>query len=141
MNLLSILLQVVTSDIATTVADTLNTVKAAAATIPATTPKVEMDYLDLTMKGGIVMIPIFLLSFIGTYIFIERLIVIRKASKQDDTFMNKIKDYIMEGKVESATKLCQITDTPSSRMIEKGISRLGKPMNDVLVAIENVGNM
>ena len=70
MNLLSILLQVVTSDIATTVADTLNTVKAAAATIPATTPKVEMDYLDLTMKGGIVMIPIFLLSFIGTYIFI-----------------------------------------------------------------------
>ncbi len=141
MNLLSILLQVATSDVATTVADTLNTVKSAATAVSASVPKVEMDYLDLTMKGGIVMIPIFLLSFIGTYIFVERLIVIHKASEEDDTFMNKIKDYIMEGKVESATKLCQITDTPSSRMIEKGISRLGKPMNDVLVAIENVGNM
>ena len=54
--------------------------------------------------------------------------------------MNRIKDYILEGKIESATKLCQQNDT-SARMIEKGISRLGKPMNDVLVAIENVGNI
>ncbi|MBQ1650787.1 MAG: MotA/TolQ/ExbB proton channel family protein, partial [Paludibacteraceae bacterium] len=64
-----------------------------------------------------------------------------KASKEDKDFMNRIKDYITDGKIDSATKLCQKTNTPSARMIEKGISRLGKPMNDVLVAIENVGNI
>jgi biopolymer transport protein ExbB len=55
--------------------------------------------------------------------------------------MDRIKDYIMEGKIDSATNLCQQVNTPAARMIEKGISRLGKPMNDVLVAIENVGNL
>ena len=55
--------------------------------------------------------------------------------------MNRIKDYIHEGKVDSALNLCRSTNTPSARMIEKGITRLGRPMNDVLVAIENVGNL
>ena len=87
------------------------------------------------------MIPLLILSIIAVYIFIERLVTIRKASKEDKDFMNRIKDYITDGKIDSATKLCQKTNTPSARMIEKGISRLGKPMNDVLVAIENVGNI
>ena len=75
------------------------------------------------------------------YIFIQRLMVIRRAGKEDETFMNRIKDYIHEGKVDSALNLCRSTNTPSARMIEKGITRLGRPMNDVLVAIENVGNL
>lgn len=101
-----------------------------------------MNYFDMAMKGGpIIMIPLLILSIIAVYIFIERLVTIRKASKEDKDFMNRIKDYITDGNIDSATKLCQKTNTPSARMIEKGISRLGKPMNDVLVAIENVGNI
>jgi biopolymer transport protein ExbB len=78
---------------------------------------------------------------LAIYLFIERLVTLKQASKEDSTFMNRIKDYIYEGKIDAAKKLCQNTDTPTSRMVEKGISRLGRPMSDVLVAIENVGNM
>lgn len=120
----------------TMVADTLTSAAAEAPQV------VEMNYFDMAMKGGpIIMIPLLILSIIAVYIFIERLVTIRKASKEDKDFMNRIKDYITDGKIDSATKLCQKTNTPSARMIEKGISRLGKPMNDVLVAIENVGNI
>lgn len=120
----------------TQIADTLVTTASEAPQV------VEMNYFDMAMKGGpIIMIPLLILSIIAVYIFIERLVTIRKASKEDKDFMNRIKDYITDGKIDSATKLCQKTNTPSARMIEKGISRLGKPMNDVLVAIENVGNI
>jgi biopolymer transport protein ExbB len=100
-----------------------------------------MNIWDLAIKGGWLMIPIALLLFIAVAIFIERILVIRKADKEDPTFMNRIKDYIHEGRIDSAINLCRMTNTPISRMIEKGISRLGRPMNDILVAIENVGNM
>lgn len=107
-----------------------------------TTPtEAQINVIDLAFKGGWIMIVLLLLSLIAIYIFIQRLIVIRRAGKEDETFMNRIKDYIHEGKVDSALNLCRSTNTPSSRMIEKGISRLGRPMNDVLVAIENVGNL
>ena len=84
------------------------------------------------------MVVLLLLSLMAIYIFVQRLIIIRRAGKEDETFMNRIKDYIHEGKVDSALNLCRSTNTPSARMIEKGITRLGRPMNDVLVAIENV---
>ena len=100
-----------------------------------------MNIWDLALKGGWLMIPIALLLFIAIAILIERIFVIKKADKEDSTFMNRIKDYIHEGKIDSAINLCRMTDTPISRMIEKGISRLGRPMNDILVAIENVGNI
>lgn len=119
------------------VADSL--ANAAAAEAPQV---VEMNYFEMAMKGGpLIMIPLLILSIIAVYIFIERLVTIRKASKEDKDFMDRIKDYITDGKIDSATKLCQTAGTPYARMIEKGISRLGKPMNDVLVAIENVGNI
>ncbi len=105
------------------------------------TVPVEMNLLDMALKGGWIMLPLLLLGILAVYIFIERLIVVKKASKKDATFMNKIKDYINEGKIEAALTLCKKTDTPYSRMIEKGISRLGRPMNDVMVAVENVGNL
>lgn len=100
-----------------------------------------LSLLDMAFKGGWIMIPLLLLGILAVYIFIERLLVIRKASYKDTTFMNKIKDYINEGKIDAALTLCKNTDTPYSRMIEKGITRLGRPMNDVMVAIENVGNL
>ncbi|MCL1942646.1 MAG: MotA/TolQ/ExbB proton channel family protein [Candidatus Azobacteroides sp.] len=104
-------------------------------------PEAKMNLFDLTLKGGIVMIPIGLLSIIAIFIFFERYFVIRKAGKEDKNFMSRIRNYIHGGKIDSALDLCKTTDTPSARMIEKGITRLGRPMGDVLVAIENVGNI
>lgn len=102
----------------------------------------EMNYWEMAKKGGPwIMIPLLILSIIAVYIFIERYVAIKKASKEDKTFMDRIKDYIIDGNLDSATKLCQQMNNPMARMVEKGISRLGKPMNDVLVAIENVGNI
>lgn len=95
----------------------------------------------LCQDGGPLMIPIALLSLICIYVFIERCIVISRAARQDGTFMRRIRDYIHEGELESALNLCRKTNTPSARLIAKGISRIGRPMNDVLVAIENTGNI
>lgn len=101
----------------------------------------ELNLFDMAVKGGVIMIPLLALCLLAVYIFCERLVVIKHASQKDPSFMDKIKDYIHEGKFEAAMELCQKTDTPYSRMIAKGISRLGRPMNDVQVAIENVGNL
>ena len=109
-----------------------------AVTLPT---EAEINVIDLAFKGGWIMVVLLLLSLMAIYIFVPRLIIIRRAGKEDETFMNRIKDYIHEGKVDSALNLCRSTNTPSARMIEKGITRLGRPMNDVLVAIENVGNL
>ena len=101
----------------------------------------KLTLLDLAIKGGWVMIPIILLSFVAAYIFIERYYVIRKATKEDVNFMNRIKDYIHDGKIDAAVALCKSTDSPSARMVEKGISRLGRPLQDISTAIENVGKL
>ena len=87
------------------------------------------------------MIPLALLLLLCIYVFVERSIVINRASQEDDNFMQRIKGYIHEGEIESALNLCRNAATPYSRLIEKGISRIGRPMNDVLVAIENTGNL
>lgn len=100
-----------------------------------------MTLLDFAIKGGWVMIPIVLLSFVAAYIFIERYYVIRKATMQDQNFMNRIKDYIHDGRVDAALALCRSTDSPSARMIEKGINRLGRPLQDISTAIENAGKL
>ncbi|HOP59026.1 MAG TPA: MotA/TolQ/ExbB proton channel family protein [Bacteroidales bacterium] len=105
------------------------------------TSQVKMTLFDMAIKGGWLMVPIILLSFVAAYIFIERYYVIRKASREDQNFMNRIKDYIHDGKIESAMALCKSTDSLSARMIEKGISRLGRPLNDISTAIENVGKL
>ena len=103
--------------------------------------QMELTLWDMTVKGGWVMIPIILLSFVAAYIFIERYYVIKNASKQDTNFINRIKDYIHEGKIDAALALCKSTDSPSARMVEKGISRLGRPLQDISSAIENVGKL
>jgi biopolymer transport protein ExbB len=100
-----------------------------------------LSFWELTLKGGWIMIPLALLWFIAVYLFIERFWAIKKASKEDTNFMNRIKEYIYEDKVESALALCQAQNTPVARMIEKGIQRIGKPLSDVNAAIENVGNL
>ncbi|MBJ2188488.1 MAG: MotA/TolQ/ExbB proton channel family protein [Muribaculaceae bacterium] len=101
----------------------------------------ELSIWNLCVEGGWIMIPIALLALVCIYILIERAIVIRKATRTDDTFMKRIRDYIHEGEIESALNLCRSNQTPMGRLIAKGISRIGRPMNDVLVAIENTGNL
>jgi biopolymer transport protein ExbB len=119
----------------------VNDMMLAAETVSASSAEVKMNILDLAIKGGWVMIPIVLLFFIAAGICIERLLVIGKALKESDSFMDRIKDYILSGRVDSAKALCQKTNTPYARMIDKGINRLGRPMNDIQVAIENVGTI
>jgi biopolymer transport protein ExbB len=103
--------------------------------------EMSMSMADLYLAGGWVMHIISLLSLIALYIFIERFLVIRKATKVDNNFMNRIKDYMYEGKVDAALQLCRSTNSPQARMIEKGITRLGRPLADVSEAIDNVGKM
>ena len=118
-------------------------VAAAAPVAEATEPIVkELSVWELIKAGGWwIMVPLALLAIVSVYIFFERLFAINHANRQDRSFMDRIKEYIHRGEVDQALKLCQDTNTPYSRMIEKGVSRIGRPMNDVLVAIENVGNM
>lgn len=100
-----------------------------------------LSFWSLLSDGGFLMIPLALLLVVSIYIFTERCIVIRRAGKEDQTFMNRIRDCIHEGDIESAENLCRRTDAPYARLILKGISRMGRPMADVLVAIENTGNL
>lgn len=100
-----------------------------------------MSLWELCLEGGWIMIPLALLALVSIYIFIERAIAVSRASRQDATFMQRIKDYIHDGEIESAQNLCRQTNSPYARMIAKGISRIGRPSSEVLVTIENTGNI
>ncbi|MFA5815428.1 MAG: MotA/TolQ/ExbB proton channel family protein [Bacteroidales bacterium] len=115
--------------------------QANAANTVAKSVNTSLSVWDLTLKGGWIMIPIFLLSILAVYIFVERYFAIRKASIEDQSFMNRVREFIHDGKIEAAIRLSQSTNTPVSRMIEVGISRIGRPMADVNAAIENVGRL
>ena len=107
----------------------------------AATPQTEVSLWDLCLQGGPLMIVLAILSVVCIYIFIERAIVVNRAAKEDTTFMKRIRDYIHEGEIESAFNLCKKNGSPYSRLIAKGISRIGRPVNDILAAVENTGNI
>lgn len=114
----------------------------AADTLAADMPTEEtLNFFSLALKGGFVMIPLAILSIIAMYIFIERYFAISKASKEEYNFMNNIRDFIHEGRIDSAKSLCRNNQSPLSRMISKGINRIGRPLNDINAAIENVGKL
>ena len=119
--------------------EVLDTLQAANTTIE--THATTMSAFELATKGGWIMILLLILLGLSIYVLIERTLVIKKARQEDSTFMNRIKDYIHEGKVDAALGLCRKTDTPAARMVEKGISRIGRPTTDVTSAVENVGNI
>lgn len=96
---------------------------------------------DLFLAGGWIMWVLLALAGVTVFIFVERFIAIRKASKWDINFMNRIRDFIYEGKIASAINMCKSTDTPVARMVVKGIERIGRPMGDVQTSIENVANL
>lgn len=115
--------------------------EAAGATANAAQEVAELKFVEMVLKGGWIMIPILFLSIVAVYIFGERYFAIKKAAKIDKRFMDQIKESIHHGKIDAAHALCRSNDTPIARMIEKGISRIGRPLNDVNTAIENVGNL
>lgn len=96
---------------------------------------------DLALTGGVVMIPIALMMVIAIFICIERYLTISKAGKLDASFMANIKDMVLNDNILGAKTLCGRTDTPVARMLEKGISRIGNPLKNIEVAVENVGKL
>lgn len=101
----------------------------------------QMNVLDIALNGGIMLIPIVILSIIAIYLLVERYLTIKKAREYDPLFMKRIKDMVLEGNIKGAQSLCEATNTPIARMLEKGLSRIGKPLQDVQVAVQNVGNL
>ena len=107
--------------------------------VPETAGELSMSFFEMALKGGWIMIVLGALSVIAVYIFIDRFIAIKKASQEQKSFMDNIKTFILEGKVEQALDNCRINEGPQARMIEKGIQRIGRPLGDVNAAVENVG--
>ncbi|HSW68011.1 MAG TPA: MotA/TolQ/ExbB proton channel family protein [Bacteroidales bacterium] len=103
--------------------------------------EIRMSVWELALKGGWVMLPIVLLSIVAIYIFIERYLLISKSSREEPNFMNNIRDFMHDGRIESALILARNNTSPIARMIEKGILRLGRPLSDINAAIENVGKL
>ena len=101
----------------------------------------KQDLLDILMKGGPLMIPLALLFVIAIFVFFERLITIKKMSKLDDNFMNIVRDHIISGNVSAARSLTKNTPTAVAQMIDKGIQRVGKPIEAIERSMENVGKL
>ena len=101
----------------------------------------KLSLIDLASKGGWLMIVLLILSILAIYIFGNKYWLIRKAGKMDKNFMNDIHDLIHDGKINSALELCRQYDSPIARLVEKGIERIGRPLNDIQTAVENMGNV
>ena len=96
---------------------------------------------EMSISNLIVMLLLFALSIVSIYIFVERYLSITKSLKEEQNFMIRVKEYLLDGKIDAARDLCAATDNPAARMVEKGISRIGKPMRDIVSSIENVGKL
>jgi biopolymer transport protein ExbB len=111
----------------------------------ATSSEKTLSIIDLIFNGGagsvFIMGLLFVLLAVALYIYFERLFAIKAAAKIDTNFMNQIKDYISNGKIDAAKSLCAQTDSPVARLTEKGVSRIGKPLDDINTAIENAGTL
>lgn len=123
----------------TAVTDTLHKVVAAATPVTTTPEKISM--WDLLQKGGWIMYPLYLLLAAAIFVFFERLIAIRKASKIEPNFMSIIRDNIMSGNISAARSLTKNTNNPVARMIDKGLQRIGKPIDAIEKSMENVGKL
>ena len=118
----------------------LNLLQAAdAATIEQT--EKTLSYLELASKGGWLMVVLLILSIIAIYIFGSKWWMISKASKVNKNFIKNIRALIHDGKTRSAIELCRKYDNPTARLIEKGIERIGRPLEDIQAAVENMGNV
>ena len=118
------------------VVDTTEVAQAAALPV-----EMKLSLIDMATKGGWLMLVLLLLSIMAIYIFGSKWWMIRKAGQIDKNFMKDIRDLIHEGKIKSAIALCQKYDSPIARLVEKGIERIGRPLQDIQTAVENMGNV
>lgn len=109
-------------------------------TVAASSPD-SVRIIDLLMQGGFMMIPILLLWIAAVYIFIERVLTIKKSAQAPEGFMTQIRGLVEKGDINGAKMLCHQSDSPIGRMIEKGVSRIGSPLKNIEVSIENVGKI
>ena len=103
--------------------------------------ELSFSLIDMAVKGGWLMLVLLALSVVAIYIFAERVVAIRKASQVDKNFIKDVNDYLLSGKVRSAKMLCKRSDSSIARMIEKGVDRIDKPLDDIRTAVENVSNL
>ena len=132
--------QVLQAGVDTAAAEMADSLAKAASSAPQ---QVEQSYslIQMAFKGGWLMIVLAILSVIAIYIFGKKWWMIHKAQQVDKNFMRDIRDYIHEGKVKSAVSLCEKFDSPVARITQKGIERIGRPLNDIQTAVENCGNV
>lgn len=123
----------------TTIADSANMINSVVS--EPIQQEVKISILELASKGGWLMIVLLILSIIAIYIFASKWWIIRKASKLQKNFMQEIRDLIHDGKIKTAISLCRQYDTPIARLVEKGIERIGRPLQDIQTAVENMGNV
>lgn len=113
--------------------------------INTTTEKHVFSLWEILFNGGIlgntIMIAIFLLGILALYIFLERFFFIKRASKSTPNFLENIKDFVQEGKIQTAVDYCKTIDSPEARMIEKGLARIGRPISDISNAMQNQGQL
>jgi biopolymer transport protein ExbB len=114
---------------------------AAQAASAVAAPAQQISIIDLLSKGGILMIPLAILLVVAIFVFIERMLYIRKASRIEENFMNIIRDNIVTGNVTAARSLAKNTNNPVARIIDKGIQRIGKPIDAIEKSMENVGKL
>ncbi len=100
-----------------------------------------LSVVELAIKGGFMMIPIILSSFVAVYIFVERVLTVNKANQNPDAFIGRIKELVLKGDINSARLLCSQFDSPIARMIEKGVARIGSPLKNIEASIENVAKL
>ncbi len=100
-----------------------------------------LSLIDLILKGGWIMLPLFILSFVSVYIILERYFTIRKAGGQPESFMNGIRALMVKGDIQGAKLLCAQNPSPLARMVEKGLRRLGLPLTEIEASVENVGKI
>lgn len=110
-------------------------------TLTVAGPEETLSVLDLLFKGGYMLIPILILSLVAVYVLVERILTIKRAAKTPENFGESIKKLVLEGDITGAKMLCAQSETPIARMIEKGISRIGSPLKNIEVSIENVGKI
>ncbi|MGZ5192871.1 MAG: MotA/TolQ/ExbB proton channel family protein [Kaistella sp.] len=113
--------------------------------INTTTEKHVFSLWEILFSGGIlgnvIMIFIFLLGILALYIFLERYFFIKRASKETPNFLENIRDFVQEGKIQTAVDYCRTIDSPEARMIEKGLARIGRPISDISNAMQNQGQL
>ena len=113
--------------------------------INTTTEKHVFSLWEILFSGGllgnVIMISIFLLGILALYIFLERYFFIKRSSKETPNFLENIKDFVQEGKIQTAVDYCRTIDSPEARMIEKGLARIGRPISDISNAMQNQGQL